>query len=155
MGCENSKSIELIDSNKAINLIQGEIDETKPNLINKILRGDLQGNFKNCLITNQVQLEEYLVSFIPTKIKKEDNEFELIHNINDDILTQSIEINFEDEYIIALSGLNEILKVEEYNGNYLVFYDKEGDITKYIAIFVSKLNDFSQILFCQIPNNQN
>jgi hypothetical protein len=154
MGCENSKTIE-IKENKSLYSIREKMDETKPNLIKKILKGYLQGNFKDCLITNKEQLEDYLVSFIPTKIRKEDNEFELIHNINDDILTQSIEINFEDEYIIALSGLNEILKVEEYNGNYLVFYDKEGDITKYIAIFVSKLNDFSQILFCQIPNNQN
>ena len=154
MGCENSKSIELIDSNKAINLIQAEIDETKPNLINKILRGDLQGNFKNCLITNQVQLEEYLVSFIPTKIKKEENDLELIYNINDDILTQSIVINFEKEYIIALSGFNEILKVEEHNGNYLVFFDKIVDDIKYIAIFVSQINEFSQILYCQI-NNEN
>ena len=154
MGCENSKTIE-IKENKSLYSIREKMDETKPNLIKKILKGYLQGNVKDCLITNKEQLEDYLVSFIPTKIRKEDNEFELIHNINDDILTQSIEINFEDEYIIALSGLNEILKVEEYNGNYLVFYDKEGDITKYIAIFVSKLNDFSQILFCQIPNNQN
>ena len=154
MGCENTKTIEL-NENKIIYSIKERINPEKPNLIKKILKGYLQGNFKDCLITNNDQLEEYLVSYIPTKIKNEENNLELIHNINDDILTQSIEINFEDEYIIALSGLNEILKVEEYNGNYLVFYDKGGDINKYIAIFVSKINDFSQILFCQIGGNEN
>ena len=149
MGCGSAKII----NNKAIKLSKSniiKINSNKPNLSENILYGYLEGNFRDCLITNDKELEEKLINFIPTKIPNDNNPNELVHNVLDDIITQSVEFNFDKNNIIALRGINKILKVEECNGNYLVFQNERKEISsKYIAIIVKKLNGNPQIKFAQ------
>ena len=48
--------------------------------------------------------------------------------------------------LLLFLGFRTIIKVEEYKGNYLVFYDSdEGNYSKYIVIFVKKISGFPQI----------
>ncbi len=145
MGCGQTKTFED-DKTGQLKITKMEIHEELPDLKEKILEGHLEGNFRNCLITNEKELEDNLISYIPTKIEDDKNPGQLTHNIHDDIITQSVEFNFEKHNIIALSGFRTIIKVEEYKGNYLVFYDSdEGNYSKYIVIFVKKISGFPQI----------
>ena len=108
-----------------------------------MLTGFLQKdiNFTDSLITNQEELEDNLRSFIPTKIIKDDSNIPTF-NTKDDILTKSANINFNENFVIAINGVNRVLRVEEENGNYLIVHDNQpGYKNKYIALVVIKIGD--------------
>ena len=137
MGCDEIRTLE-IDEEKENNQ-----SSKKKNLCVKMLTGFLQKdtNFTDSLITNQEELEENLRSFIPTKIIKDDSNIPTF-NTKDDILTKSAIINFNDYYLIAINGVNRVLRVEEENGNYLIIHDNQaGYKNKYIALIVVKIGE--------------
>ena len=136
MGCDEVRTLEIEDDpeNKF---------SKKKNLCVKMLTGFLQKdiNFTDSLITNQEELEDNLRSFIPTKIIKDDSNIPTF-NTKDDILTKSANINFNENFIIAINGVNRVLRVEEENGNYLIVHDNQpGYKNKYIALVVIKIGD--------------
>ena len=130
----------------------------EPNLAEKIVSGIVQPfgdkTFKDCIINNETEFEDKIVDFIPTKIPDPENDDNEIPNINDDIVTQSLKVDFSLNDIIALSGFNEILKVENNNGNYLIYHDgKKGNKKTYIAIVVEKIiTDFPNLQFNPIKS---
>ena len=137
MGCDEVRTID----------IEGDQENNqfskKKNLCVKMLTGFLQKdtNFTDSLITNQEELEENLRSLIPTKIIKDDSNVPTF-NIKDDILTKSANINFNENYLIAINGVNRVLRVEEENGNYLIIHDNQaGYKNKYIALVVIKIGE--------------
>ena len=137
MGCDEIRTLE-IDEEKENNQ-----SSKKKNLCVKMLTGFLQKdtNFTDSLITNQEELEENLRSFIPTKIIKDDSNIPTF-NTKDDILTKSAIINFNDYYLIAINGVNRVLRVEEEKGNYLIIHDNQaGYKNKYIALIVVKIGE--------------
>ena len=136
MGCDEVRTLEIEDDpeNKF---------SKKKNLCVKMLTGFLQKdiNFTDSLITNQEELEDNLRSFIPTKIIKDDSNIPTF-NTKDDILTKSANINFNENFVIAINGVNRVLRVEEENGNYLIVHDNQpGYKNKYIALVVIKIGD--------------
>jgi len=104
-------------------------------------------NFQSCLIKNDDELVSNLRMFIPTKIpKKQKSGFAF--NTEDKILTNSAKINFNKNYLIALTGFNQIEDVKINNGNYLINHDgKTNNEDKYIALVVKKIEGEPQILF--------
>ena len=103
-------------------------------------------NFKNCIIKSNDELIHNLRMFIPTVIPKNQNPNGF--NLNDEFLTNTININYNKNYIIALKGFNNIEKVVTYNNNYIIFHDgstKEEE--KYIALIVKKIEGDPQIIF--------
>ena len=136
MGCDEVRTLEIEDDpeNKF---------SKKKNICVKMLTGFLQKdiNFTDSLITNQEELEDNLRSFIPTKIIKDDSNIPTF-NTKDDILTKSANINFNENFVIAINGVNRVLRVEEENGNYLIVHDNQpGYKNKYIALVVIKIGD--------------
>ena len=145
MGCEEVRTLEIEDDPE-------NNSPKKKNLCVKMLTGFLQKdiNFTDSLITNQEELEDNLRSFIPTKIIKDDSNIPSF-NTKDDILTKSANINFNENYVIAINGVNRVLRVEEENGNYLIIHDNQpGYKNKYIALVVIKIGD-SPTFFYESP----
>ena len=135
MGCDEVRTLEL-ENDK-----ENDEPTRQKNLCVKMFTGLLQSdsNFTDTLIKNQEELDDKLRYFIPTKIKKENSD-QLCHNLGDLILTKSHEIDFNEYYLIALNGVNRVLRVEEENGNYLIIHDEQpGYKNKYIALVVKKL----------------
>ena len=133
MGCDEIKTVELDNEQDQAN--------KKNNLCIKMFTGYLQENenFNDALIKSQEELEEKLRSYIPTKIKKENSDVPSF-NTKDDILTKTANIDFSTNYLIAINGVNRVLRVEEENGNYLIFHDNQpGYKSKYIALLVNKI----------------
>ena len=136
MGCAGIEANDLDDN-----------DYTK-NLVIRICKGQLIQNsiFTDTLIKSEKELDDKLRSFIPLKIKKENSE-ELTYNTKDDILTKSIKVDFEKQYIIALNGINNIYNIKEANNNYIIYHDNQPSIKeKYIAIVVQKLEGEPRII---------
>jgi len=136
MGCSSSSIVEgsvrkIIKENYIVGKTEG------------ILKKNSQ--FKDCLITNYYELEEKLIEFIPTRIKfNNKDEF----NINDNIITNSLNFNFDENFLIAVNGVNDILKVEEKGGNYLIFHDNIAvNPEKYICVVVKQIIGTPQISF--------
>ena len=119
------------------------------NICIRILTGHLRNSsdFKDSIIYNQQELDEKLRVFIPTKIKNEETN-NMDYNTKDDILTNSLVINFDDECLIVVNGVNRIFKVEENQGNYMIFHDElPGSYDKYTALIVKKLGPLSEIRY--------
>ena len=137
MGCDEVNTLEIDDAQE-----NGQFSKKK-NLCVKMLSGFLQKDitFTDSLIKNQEELEENLRSFIPTKIIKDDSNIPTF-NTKDDILTKSAIINFNEFYLIAINGINRVLRVEEENENYLIVHDNQsGYKNKYIALVVKKIGE--------------
>lgn len=146
MGCQNPKTIE--NDNEAENEIK---NDTKKNTINEddskeqkieeeVLIETYSGllihglNFQNCLIKSQDDLINNLRMYIPPKIDNKQNKSSAF-NLNDKILSNSININFNQNYIIALKGINKIRNVKINNGNYIIYHDGEGNYEdRYFAL---------------------
>ena len=110
-------------------------------ICSKIYSGRLQIDivFEDTLIKSQEDLDDKLRCYIPTKIKKPDSD-DLAFNTKDDILTKSANINFSNNYIIALNGINKVVRVEEMDGNYVIYHDnKPGYRNRYVALVVRKI----------------
>ena len=98
-------------------------------------------DFSDTIIKSSEELNDKLRSFIPSKIKKDNN---YAYNIYDDILTKSEKVNFQDEYIIALNGIHKVLRVEEINGKYLIFHDNQPkEKNSYVAIVVKRISGYN------------
>ena len=156
MGCQSSNTsendVKQANENK-INNNEKENELDKNQIDEDILIGMYSGllirglNFKNCLIKSQDEYITNLRMFIPTKIpKKQKNSSGF--NLDDKILTNSLDINFNKNYIIALTGFNNIENVENNNGNYLIYHDgKLNNEDRYLALIVKKLDGNPEILF--------
>ena len=60
-------------------------------------------------------------------------------NIQDDIVTSSLKVNFDKNYIIAMRAIN-ITNVSEVKGCYLVYHDNQAKSSgTYCAVVVEKL----------------
>ena len=140
MGCDESRTIEDVKGSKMSSSVG---NPKEPNLAEKILTGIIQPygdkTFKDCIITNQTELEENIIEFIPTKIPDPNGENE-IPNIHDDLVTNTLQVDFGVHSLIALSGINKVLKVENHNDNYLVYHDGiKGKKNTYVAVLVQKI----------------
>ena len=111
-------------------------------------------DFKDCVIKTQEELNTNLRLFISPiipKIKKNDTGF----NLDDEIYTNSIKINFNKYYILALKDVNKINKVVENNGDYVVFVNEyfKGninlDLEKYLAVIVKKIKGQPKIIIAE------
>ena len=136
MGCDEIRTLEP-DFDQ-----ENDGDYAKSQSIcSKIYSGRLQIDivFEDTLIKSQDELDDKLRCYIPTKIKKPDSD-DLAFNIKDDILTKSADINFNNNYIIALNGINKVVRVEEMEGNYVIYHDnKSGYRNRYVALVVRKI----------------
>ena len=145
MGCTEVSAIEEVKGKEKISTI-GNPNEA--NLAEKIVSGIVQPfgdkTFKDCIISNESEFEDKIVDFIPTKIPDPENDDNEIPNINDDIVTQSLKVDFNINCIIALSGIHKVLKVERHNDNYLVYHDgqKGKKILILLLLFKKLLEDF-------------
>ena len=134
MGCEQIVTFDSIEDNENSN---------SPSQNNNLLIRQYAGllsednNFSDTIIKSNDELNEKLRSFIPSKIKKDNN---LTYNIYDDILTKSEKVDFQEEYIIAINGVNKVIRVDEMNGKYLIFHDNQPkEKNSYVAIVVKKI----------------
>ena len=146
MGCDQINTLEIEDKEP---LPKTDISSGKKNLCIKMYSGHLQSdnNFEDSVIKSLEELEDKLRSFIPTKIRKDGSDIPTF-NTKDDILTKSVKINFNDYYLIAINGVNRVLKVEEENGNYLIYHDNQpGEKDKYVALVVSQIGSDPEIFY--------
>ena len=144
MGCDEIRTIEMDEEQE-----KSPIPIKTKNLCIKMYTGVLQENmnFTDSLIKNHEELEEKLRSFIPTKIIKDDSNIPKF-NTKDEILTKCANIDFNDYFLIAINGVNRVTRVEEENGNYLIFNDNQpGYKNKYIALVVTKIGEKPDFFF--------
>ena len=124
MGCEESRTI-----------------EERPLTIEKKMTGLLEKDlhFQDCLIQSENDLENKIRMFIPTKKPDENNPEQLVPNIQDDIVTSYLKVDFDKNYVIAMSAIN-ITNVSEVKGCYLVYHDNQAKSSgTYCAVVVEKL----------------
>ena len=147
----NNKTNNNNNNNKNNNNVENNSDkeEKDENILISVHSGRLIKGlpFQNCLIKSDDELINKLRMFIPTVIPKK-NKNTNAFNLNDKILTNSININYHKNYIIALKGFNKIENVLNDNDNYLICHD--GTIKneeKYIALIVKKIEGNPQLLF--------
>ena len=129
-------------------IINLDDDESQGKLMIERYTGILSpnSNFVDTLIKSKEELNLKLRRYIPLRIKEENSD-ELIYNIKDDILTKSVKVDFENQYIIAINGINYVFRVEEENNNYVVYHDnKKREKEFYIAIVVKKIEGESRII---------
>ena len=136
MGCDEVRTLEQDEDP------ENNGDNSKPqSLCSQVLYGRLQIDivFEDTLIKNQDELDDKLRCYIPTKIKKPDSD-DLTFNTKDDLLTKSAKIDFNNYYVIALNGINKVVRVEEIEGNYIIYHDnKSGYRNRYAALVVRKI----------------
>ena len=138
MGCEQIVTFDSIEDNENSNS-----PAQNNNLLIRKYTGLLSqdNTFSDTIIKSNDELNDNLRSFIPSKIKKDNN---YTYNIYDDILTKSEKVNFQDEYIIAINGIHKVLRVEELNGKYLIFHDNQPkEKNSHVAIVVKRISGFN------------
>lgn len=143
MGCEESRTIE--DARENTRKVSSEPD----NLVIKVIEGILDKNlpFIDCLITSNDDLTKNIKDFISTRKPKKDNPSQTEPNINDELVTDSITIDFNQNHVIALNGVkvNKVLNIE---GNYIIFHNEEhGSKGNYTALIVKKIKGTPMIMY--------
>ena len=136
MGCEESRTIEDVQTPQQV-----QVATTRPLTIEKKMTGLLMKDlhFQDCLIQSENDLENKIRMFIPTKKPDENNPEQLVPNIQDDIVTSSLKVDFDKNYVIAMSAIN-ITNVSEVKGCYLVYHDNQAKSSgTYCAVVVEKL----------------
>ena len=136
MGCEESRTIDDVQTPQQV-----QVATIRPLTIEKKMTGLLEKDlhFQDCLIQSENDLENKIRMFIPTKKPDENNPEQLVPNIQDDIVTSSLEVNFDKNYVIAMSAIN-ITNVSEVKGCYLVYHDNQAKSSgTYCAVVVEKL----------------
>ena len=136
MGCEESRTIEDVQTPQQV-----QVATTRPLTIEKKMTGLLMKDlhFQDCLIQSENDLENKIRMFIPTKKPDENNPEQLVPNIQDDIVTSSLKVDFDKNYVIAMSASN-ITNVSEVKGCYLVYHDNQAKSSgTYCAVVVEKL----------------
>ena len=114
---------------------------TRPLTIEKKMTGLLEkdSHFQDCLIQSENDLENKIRMFIPTKKPDENNPEQLVPNIQDDIVTSSLKVDFNKNYVISISAIN-ITNVSEVKGCYLVYHDNQAKSSgTYCAVVVERL----------------
>ena len=151
MGCEQVLTFEDLEPNGSNPNTLDNTPKTN-NLLIRAYAGILspEAKFTDTLIKSDKELNEKLSNYIPSQIKKENNEYK--YNLDDDILTKSARVDFENEYIIAINGVNKVIRVEEDNGNYLIFHDNQPkEKNSYIALVVRKISGYNPKFFFASP----
>ena len=136
MGCEESRTIDDVQTPQQV-----QVATTRPLTIEKKMTGLLEKDlhFQDCLIQSENDLENKIRMFIPTKKPDENNPEQLVPNIQDDIVTSSLKVDFNKNYVIAISAIN-ITNVSEVKGCYLVYHDNQAKSSgTYCAVVVEKL----------------
>ena len=136
MGCEESRTIEDVQTPQQV-----QVATTRPLTIEKKMTGLLEKDlhFQDCLIQSENDLENKIRMFIPTKKPDENNPEQFVPNIQDDIVTSSLKVDFDKNYVIAMSAIN-ITNVSEVKGCYLVYHDNQAKSSgTYCAVVVEKL----------------
>ena len=136
MGCDESRTIDDVQTPQQV-----QEATTRPLTIEKKMTGLLEKDlhFQDCLIQSENDLENKIRMFIPTKKPDENNPEQLVPNIQDDIVTSSIKVDFNKNYVIAMSAIN-ITNVSEVKGCYLVYHDNQAKSSgTYCAVVVEKL----------------
>ena len=136
MGCEESRTIEDVQTPQQV-----QVATTRPLTIEKKMTGLLMKDlhFQDCLIQSENDLENKIRMFIPTKKPDENNPEQLVPNIQDDIVTSSLKVDFNKNYVIAMSAIN-ITNVSEVKGCYLVYHDNQAKSSgTYCAVVVERL----------------
>ena len=136
MGCDESRTIDDVQTPQQV-----QEATTRPLTIEKKMTGLLEKDlhFQDCLIQSENDLENKIRMFIPTKKPDENNPEQLVPNIQDDIVTSSLEVDFDKNYVIAMSAIN-ITNVSEVKGCYLVYHDNQAKSSgTYCAVVVEKL----------------
>ena len=136
MGCDESRTIEDVQTPQQV-----QVATIRPLTIEKKMTGLLEKDlhFQDCLIQSENDLENKIRMFIPTKKPDENNPEQLVPNIQDDIVTSSLKVNFDKNYVIAMSAIN-ITNVSEVKGCYLVYHDNQAKSSgTYCAVVVEKL----------------
>ena len=136
MGCE-----QILTSDDLENFEKNLPETRTENLLLRTYTGLLTRDkpFIDTLIKSSEELNQKLRDYIPSQIEIDRETYD--YNLKDDILTKAAKFNFDEEYIIAVNGVNNVLRVEESNGNYLIYHDnqpKEKNI--YTALVVKKIN---------------
>ena len=142
MGCEESRTIEDVQTPQQV-----QVATIRPLTIEKKMTGLLQKDlhFQDCLIQSENDLENKIRMFIPTKKPDENNPEQLVPNIQDDIVTNSIQVDFDNYCVIAMSAIN-ITNVSEVKGCYLVYHDNQAKSSgTYCAVVVERLPGNPQI----------
>ena len=148
MGCDEINTLELGDNNTPNNY-ESQENPKKNNLCLKMIEGVLieDHDFEDCIIKDQEELEDKLRSYIPTKITDKESNKPIL-NTKDDILTKSTLIDFSKYYLIAINGVNRVLRVDEENGNYLIVHDHQsGKKNKYIALIVTQIGENPSLFY--------
>ena len=136
MGCDESRTIDDVQTPQQV-----QVATTRPLTIEKKMTGLLEKDlhFQDCLIQSENDLENKIRMFIPTKKPDENNPEQLVPNIQDDIVTSSLKVDFDKNYVIAMSAIN-ITNVSEVKGCYLVYHDNQAKSSgTYCAVVVEKL----------------
>ena len=107
MGCEESRTTGD-EPKREPKCEQGTQQKEGENLIVRTLTGLLEKNlnFQDCLIESESDLENKIRMYIPTTRPDENNPNKFAPNIQDDIVTKSLELNYSEFSIIAMSGVN-------------------------------------------------
>ena len=136
MGCDESRTIDDVQTPQQV-----QEATTRPLTIEKKMTGLLEKDlhFQDCLIQSENDLENKIRMFIPTKKPDENNPEQLVPNIQDDIVTNSIQVDFDKCCVIAMSAIN-ITNVSEVKGCYLVYHDNQAKSSgTYCAVVVERL----------------
>ena len=136
MGCDESRTIDDVQTPQQV-----QEATTRPLTIEKKMTGLLEKDlhFQDCLIQSENDLENKIRMFIPTKKPDENNPEQLVPNIQDDIVTSSLKVDFNKNYVIAMSAIN-ITNVSEVKGCYLVYHDNQAKSSgTYCAVVVERL----------------
>lgn len=147
MGCEESRTIGD-EPKREPKCEQGTQQKEGENLIVRTLTGLLEKNlnFQDCLIESESDLENKIRMYIPTTRPDENNPNKFAPNIQDDIVTKSLELNYSEFSIIAMSGVN-INYVSNVNGNYLVRHDGVSKSSgSYCAVVVKRIPGNPQMM---------
>ena len=141
MGCDESITMEDRPITMKTPQQQSQGATTRPITIEKKMTGLLEKDlhFQDCLIQSENDLENKIRMFIPTKKPDENNPEQLVPNIQDDIVTNSYQVDFDKYCVIAMSAIN-ITNVSEVKGCYLVYHDNQAKSSgTYCAVVVERL----------------
>ena len=148
MGCEESRTTGDNKPQSQAQQKQKIGSDERALTIDKKLTGLLEKElqFQDCLIQSDSDLENKIRLYIPTKKPDENNPGNYVPNLQDDIVTKSLELNYSEFSIIAMSGIN-INYVSNVNGNYLVRHDGVSKSSgSYCAVVVKRIPGNPQMM---------
>ena len=167
MGCGTCKTSGNFKNITDDQIFEKQTDETKAKIreiykmknnvcVNRYTGFIIKGlNFQNCIIKSQKDLDNNLRMFIPSKIPKFQKN-DTGYNLDDDIFTNILEINFDKFYIIAVKDIYSVDYVIQNDGNYVIYHknkkkwnDSKGfsNLERYMAFVVKKLDGDPRIIF--------